>query len=327
MGMRNPLPENPFIVSYEPFAVANRLLVCGGAFFVLAKKLITNKKTFKTEETMKTNRKRLVAIVLCAISFTACKKEQMTPMEPMDKISNGNASLMNPAPVYTLQRRGHDSLMYYNDGRLSKVIGQFGYTVYNYVGFNTIVAKTYENGLLGNQDTYYVDVASGRCYEHEAIGYTNAPSGAIVTTNVYKFEYDAQERLSKRYKKDEPNDREMYTYDADGNLKEIKSYNKANVLVTTNLYSYSASVPKNKLKLNVEYQGLDLYLKIFGKVSKDMPQHQSTRLASSNELIYSEWLTYTMNNDGYPTNFTRFDFIHNKMNGSVDFRYKPVRKM
>jgi hypothetical protein len=276
---------------------------------------------------MKRNTQKLMLIVMCALSFAACKKDQLTPEEPMSRQSNGNASLMQPAPTYTLTRRGTDSLEYYNDGRLGKVIHQFGYTVYNYVGFNSIVAKTYENGLLAHEDKYQVDVATNRVFEHESIGYTNAPSGAIVTTNVYKFTYDADGRLYKKYKKDTPNDRQVFAYDADGNLKDIKSYNAANQLVTTYMYSYSASVPKNKLKLNVEYQGLDLFLNIFGKVSKDMPQHQSCRLASTNELITSEWLTYTINNDGYPTIFTRFDFINNKMKPSVEFRYKPIRKM
>lgn len=276
---------------------------------------------------MKKNTRKLLVIVMCVVSFTACKKDQMTPTEPIESKSNGNASLIQPASTYILQRRGYDSLEYYSDGRLAKVFGQFGYTVYNYAGFGVIKTKTYENNLLAGEDTYQTDVATGRVFEHEKIGYTNAPTGAIVTTNVYKFTYDAQGRLSNRYNKNKPNERRIFTYNADGNVTQIKSYNESNQLVFTYNYSYSANVPKNKLKLNVEYHGIDLFLDIFGKVSKDMPQHQSCKSEAQNDLIWSEWLTYTTNNDGYPVNFTRFDFVQNKMKGTVEFRYKPVRKM
>ena len=70
---------------------------------------------------MKRNTQKLMMIVLCTLGFVACKKDQLTPVEPMDTVSNGNASLMQPAPAYTLTRRGTDSLEYYSDGRLAKV--------------------------------------------------------------------------------------------------------------------------------------------------------------------------------------------------------------
>lgn len=72
----------------------------------------------------------------------------------------------------------------------------------------------------------------------------------------------AQGRLYKKYKKYQPNERRVFTY-APGNISTVKSYSSA-----------------NKLNLFVEKQGIDMFLPIFGKASKEMPEHQYCKLAA-----------------------------------------------
>ena len=278
---------------------------------------------------MNKNIRAIVGIAVCAFSFTACKKDQLPVQEEtMAASANVNEALIQPAPEYTLTRRGTDSLVYFDDGRLGKVIHKFGYTQYNYGGFNnTIVAKRYANGLLEHQDTYHLDIATGRTYEQESKGYTNSPNGAIVTTNVYKFEYDGQGRLTKKYNKAKPNERLQFFYNADGNLHEIKKYNSANEFWLKNVYGYDQSAPANKLKLNPEKQGFDMFLPIFGTFTKKMPTVQAGINPLGSLFTMSESLIYTVNNDGHVTNFDRYDNMKNKIKTeSVVFRYKPIRQ-
>jgi hypothetical protein len=270
---------------------------------------------------MKKNTRNLLLIVMCALSFTACKKDQMMPSPGENTVtaSNGNAALLTPAPTYILQRRGTDSILYNGDGRVAKVIHQFGYTQYSYApGF--ITAKKYGNGLLEHEDLYSIS-GDGRVVEQVSTGYTNSPTGAIVTTHVYKFGY-TNHRLGKKYRKDAPNMRQEFAYDGTGSLVNIKSYNSNNQLVMT--YTYGSSNVANKLKLNVEKQGLDMYLPIYGTPSKQMVEHQTSKLADGT-LIGDEWLSYSVNGDGYPISFDRWDAMQNKATGTVIFRYKPMR--
>jgi hypothetical protein len=263
----------------------------------------------------------LVGIAMCALTFAACKKDHLpSSEETMAAKANGNANFIQPAPTYTLVRRGTDSLYYYEDGRLGKVIHQFGYTQYNY-GFNTVIAKNYGNGLLQHEDIYQIDVATGRAYEQESKGYTHTTSGYILTTKVYKFEYNAQGSLSKKYKKDAPNERQVFTY-APGNILTVKSYSSANQLIAT--YTFVTGSTPNKLNLFVEKQGIDMFLPIFGKAIKDMPEHQSCKLANG-FTTFDEWMTYDVNSDGHITNVNRFDGLKNQQMTPVVFRYKSVR--
>jgi YD repeat-containing protein len=303
------------------------------SFFALLQRFLCvtkylKQKILKTFETMKRNTQKLMLIVMCALSFAACKKDQLTPEEPMNAKSNGNASLIQPAPTYTLTRRGTDSLEYYNDGRLAKVIHNFGYTQYNYGGFGAIIAKTYGNGnLLEHQDIYQIDAATGRTYEQESKGFTNAPSGAIVTTNVYKFVYDGQGRLTKKYNKDKPNERLEFFYNADGNLIEIKRYSSTNEFWLKHVYGYDATAPANKLKLNPEKQGFDMFLPIFGSFCKKMPTVKAGINPLGSLATMSESYIYSVNNDGHVTKFDRLDNMKNKMLAeTVVFNYKPIRK-
>ena len=278
---------------------------------------------------MNKNFRAIFGIVVCTLTFTACKKDQLPTQEETTTAQAGNnAAFLQPAPQYTLTRRGTDSLVYFGDGRLGKVIHQFGYTQYNYGGFNNaIVTKRYANGLLEHQDTYHLDVATGRTYEQESKGYTNSPNGAIVTTNIYKFVYDGQGRLLKKYNKAKPNERLDFFYNADGNLHEIKKYNSANEFWLKHVYGYDQSAPSNKLKLNPEKQGFDMFLPIFGSFSKKMPTVQAGINPLGSLFTMSESFIYTLNNDGYVTNFDRLDNMQNKLKTeSVVFSYKPIRQ-
>ena len=213
---------------------------------------------------------------------------------------NPNAAIV-AAPTYTLTKCADDSLVYYNDGRLAKVLhGKGFYTQYNY-GFTTVIAKRYSmpGNQLQDEMTYFVDVQTGRVYESKFTAYSYHPNGTIVIKKTFKYEYNANGQLTKKYNKDKTLERSTFSWGADGNLVTIAFYNEYNVDYAK--VKYTRHVNADKLKLQSRKSNLDPYLKIFGKGSKNI---------AASEIEYPEYgltptsfeqFNYLYNADGYPT--------------------------
>jgi YD repeat-containing protein len=265
----------------------------------------------------------LLLIASVSALMTACKKENLTPNENQidtapSAISNGKgAGVIANQKTYTLTRRGGDSLAYLRDGRLWKVINSATkYTQYSY-GSSTINAKTFVNDVLQEETTYQLD-ANGRAIESTKKAYSYYNLGTVITTTIYKYTYDGSGRLTSKYNKNKPNERYDYYQGGDSFIIDVYSSNN------THLYSHHHTIVNkvlNKLKLNPAKSSLDIYLKIFGTVSKYVTTSQSTMQMSTQTWISGESHEYTFNADSYPTQFIRKDLLNGAPPKTEIFNY------
>jgi YD repeat-containing protein len=266
----------------------------------------------------------LLLIASVSSLMTACKKENLTSNENQPEaapsaISNGRGGgVIANQKTYTLTRRGNDSLVYLRDGRLGKVINSATkYVQYSYGG-NTINTKTFENNVLQEETTYQLDSNTGRTIESTKKAYSYYSLGTVVTTTIHKYTYDGSGRLTSKYNKNKPNERYDYYQGSDSYMIEVYSSNNSRVY--THDYTIVNKV-LNKLKLNPEKSGLDIYLKIFGTVSKYINTSQATLQESTHTWIFAENLEYTYNADGYPTQFIRKDLVNGAPPKTEIFNY------
>lgn len=64
-------------------------------------------------------------------------------------------------------------------------------------------------------------------------------------------------------------------------------------------YNYGFFPIPNKLNVFVEKPGIDMFLPIFGKAIKDMPEHQTCKLANG-FTPFDEWMTDFSDLPSYP---------------------------
>jgi hypothetical protein len=285
---------------------------------------------------MKKNLQQIIALAVLAVAIVSCKKEQLDAPPSDATTANEQAtpaitSGLIAAPTYKLVKRGTDSVFYYNDGRLAKVKRLTSYTKYNY-GFNTILSKSYSNSnLLEEEITYKIDVATGRVYESLHKSYSNYSGGSVVTTKTWGYEYFANGLLKKRWNKNTPNEKVVTIYNVpEYEFAGAQFYNASGVythsltafygLAQTTLYA-------DKLHLNPEFLGLDLYLNIFGNFSKNLVQLYVMQNNSPQQIVMKQEHRYTRNADGYPVKFERFNALTQKTAGIVDFGYQANRIM
>jgi hypothetical protein len=288
--------------------------------------LCHQQKIIKTKKikTMKQLLKGLFLIGSLTALFTSCKKENLsntpTDSESMTATTRTSNAVIAAAPTYTLTKCDGDSLVYYNDGRLAKVLkGTISYTQYNY-GFNTVTAKKYS--LPGNQlqeeITYFTDVQSGHVYESKSTAYSYNNNGAILVKKTFKYEYDASGHLTKKYNKDKTYERSTFSWGADGNLVTIAFYNEYNYDYSK--VKYSRHIETDKLKLQSKQSLLDPYLKIFGKGSKNMAASETVYPEYGQTPTSFEQFNYNYNSDGYPTKCTISD-ANAQLIRTFNFRY------
>jgi hypothetical protein len=83
----------------------------------------------------------------------------------------------------------------------------------------------------------------------------------------------------------------------------------------------------DKLHLNPEFLGLDLYLNIFGTFSKNLPQKFIIDNYATQKVDLKQEHRYTRNADGYPVKFERYNALTQKTMNTVDFGYMANRKV
>jgi hypothetical protein len=251
------------------------------------------------------------------VFFASCKKEEMAipPVTPEDaavsRAQRGNGNSLIAEPTSTLTRRDNDTLIYYNDGRLAKVQhGAGSYTAYTY-GFNTITAKTFSrfNNQVEEEMVYQVDGQTGRVYESKSSVYSNSNIGAIVIKKTWKYEYDADGHIKKKYNKDKPLERTFFSWSPEGNLINAAFYDEYNDDYLKVHFGRHANA--DKLKLQPKRAQLDPYLKIFGKGSKTMLYYEQVYTINNQPPTTYENFNYTYNADGYPITCTVADGNNN----------------
>jgi hypothetical protein len=267
----------------------------------------------------------LLLIAAASSLMVACKKETLTPNEndlttTPSAASNqkSDGALIASSQTYKLNRKGIDTLIYNRDGRLGKVMKDpANYTVYTY-GINSIRAKRYMSNTLWDEIFYKLDPNTGRAMESTRKQYLWLGNDVNITYSGEVYVYDATGRLTLKYNKNKPKERFVYVQ-ANDNFT-------VDVYAADDTYKYSHYYPlatkvENKLKLNPEKSGLDVYLKIFGTVSKYLPPAQLTMDIATLKWISNESHEYTFNADGYPTKLVRTDLLNGAASTREGFGY------
>jgi hypothetical protein len=298
----------PFVVSNKPLAKGMLMKVAAHLSFVLSNKNQQN-------QTMKKLLPSLLLIAAVSSLMVACKKESLAPNDN-DLTANpsaassqrGNGGVLASQKTYKLTRKGADTLIYNRDGRLGKVMKDpANYTVYTY-GINSITAKRYMSNTLWDEVYYQLDPGTGRALESTRKQYLTIGNINNITYSGEVYVYDATGQLTSKYNKNKP--KERYTY-----FHQNNEGFKVDVYAADDTYKYRHSYPTtykviNKLKLNPEKSGLDVYLTIFGTVSKYLPDGELTLDIPTMIWTSAETHKYTFNADGYPTKVVREDVLN-----------------
>jgi hypothetical protein len=266
-----------------------------------------------------------------AALFTSCKKDQFAkPADTMPETvaatstASTNGKFLPAAPTYTLTRRDKDSVVYYNDGRLAKVLnGSASYVQYNY-GFNTVIAKEYTlpNNQLKKEMVYQIDPQLGRVYEAKSTVYSYNNNGVIVITKTLKYDYNPDGHIKKQYNIDKPLERSLFSWGDDGDITAVYFFNDKGAQYA--IVQFPTLPAEDKLKLQPKRSQLDPYLKIFGKGFRHMIGRELVHTDPNLPPITDEILSYSYNTDGYPVSCTVTDNI--TKNIIADFTYSYLAK-
>lgn len=262
---------------------------------------------------------------MLALSITACKKDIQPnaanePNAPSESAAIANGNRVAPGTAPRLTKVDNDSLIYANDGRLAKVQhSASSFTQYTY-SFNYITAKTFDGSDLTKKIVYQLDLQTDRVVESEEHKYSYpAPNVTIHDQKWFKFEYDAEGHLKKKYNKYQTYERSNFSWGADGNLVTVYFHDQYNEILQH--IWYGRSVETDKLNLQPVRSGLDPYLKIFGKGSKNMMHILQRYPSSGSTPDFTEYHNFQFNAGGYPTSCTIVDAATNKRIDSYSFQY------
>ncbi|GAB3543669.1 hypothetical protein [Spirosoma fluminis] len=238
-------------------------------------------------------------LITCLLS--ACQTEKLvSPVGSSAQAPDPAATLTSADGAPTRINRKlikHDGskLLYNADDRLWKIIDNPNeYTEYSYSP-GTLVSIHYKNGQKTSQITHTLN-ADGRC--------TSSKHVSALDNKTYKYEYNAQGRLSKRYNANAVNERHEYEYDGNGELVMFKTFDSGNLKGVEITFGYSVPgepIQVDRYRLNsVLLAPLDEHLPIFGAFTKHLIRRVTYKACGNNDVV--EYLyTYTLNNDGLAT--------------------------
>lgn len=239
-------------------------------------------------------------ILICGL-LSACQTENnVSPLESTFPISettsvSSRETGANYRINHNLVKHGTKKLLYTADGRLSQVVDSpTEYTAYSY-GPSTLVATHFKNGQQDNQITYTLD-GQGRSVQSKQVN--------SLGTKTYKYDYNAQGRLVKRYNLNAVNDRHEYEYDANGELAVFKTFDSGNMKGVEILFGYS--IPNESMKLDryplnsTFLAPLDEFLGIFGDFNKHLVRRITYKACGNNDVV-EYVVNYKTNNDGLVT--------------------------
>ncbi|WP_018619539.1 DUF4595 domain-containing protein [Spirosoma luteum] len=254
-----------------------------------------------------------------AIGSISCQTENLVNPDQPSAVAKQTINDIIPInlPKFTLVKDGPQTVCYYPDGRLKRVI--YGLDVpgntsertdYTYDSHSVKATMTSENKVY-SEETYVLD-ATGRCFQYRAYTYPNGSTTKIKYMYNYSYTYDSQGRL-KTWADNANSLLYQYTYNADGDLSLV-ILQKGGTAQEEFTFAYKLpnavtllpdSYPLNA-QLNFKWWGLlsDTYLAVFGTASSHLVKRVTRKNLLTNQVTQNTTFTYTLDANGYVTNRT-----------------------
>lgn len=258
---------------------------------------------------------KLSAIALVVSSgLFSCQKDQH--LEPQASLGNHAEAAARQSNTYTLVKYGDATLSYYADGRLKQVTRGDQAVVTNRTDYSYGILQTKTTSYnaqsgpnrVGEEVVYHTDVNTGRCFESEHKKYSYLGAGVtVVDQKTWKYEYNAQGRLGKKYNKANAKERIDFSYNADGDLTQATHYDANGVAKTeeTLVYAFvnAGETPKvDHNHLNPVAAGFpDEFLRIFGKTSPHLIRHMNSHSMPNGPAFWAYNYRYNLNAAGLVT--------------------------
>ena len=260
---------------------------------------------------MKIRLNSLAAAVSFAALFglTSCQKETLNePQIPTTASTSDDARAKFVGKLYTLTKHDGNTLNYYRNGSLAKVVSTDESNPYHIdytYGFQKIkaVSRVSLQNKIFNEINFQHD-GKGRCTEAEIISYMHYVGGSYSTkTKTWKYDYDAKGYLKKSYSKTNAAEHFDYNFNAAGDLVKVTGFGtngQADSEVTFAYEQPAGDIFADRHPLNPADANLhDTYLRIFGKPSKHLVKRQILKTLPGNLVIYDSFYSYLLNADGY----------------------------
>ncbi len=281
---------------------------------------------------------KAIALFSLAVPFglLSCQNSSLiTPerpaLNPTPTVQNLDGGISAGSPKkYTLTTHGQGTLTYLGDGRLHKVSYKPGTYLYNYTNYTygslQIKTTSYSGYQVGEENTYFTDANTGRCYESNEKSYVFYSFGTVMNEQNWVYTYNATGQLTSRAKKSNILARTAYTYNATGDLSKTTTYGANGIATSEATFTYALSAADPLLTdhhpLNNRYADLpNPYLRIFGKSSKHLVKRITEKSLPGNQVQYDFSFTYTLNADGYVTEQKMLNTNNNALLDTTPYGY------
>lgn len=307
---------------------------------------------------------KLVVTTSFALGLASCQENSLVlPDQPAVTSSESvNSTLSASLPnICKLTRHGRATLTYHSDGRLKRVAyeatarGTTKYRrEYNYDDADhRIDAYSYIDDKPVFYDAYWIDEATGLCHRSTQVGYLMTEENVayynqheLTTMWYYTYTTKGQLKTCQHLYWDSSN-RTEYTYNADDDLIKTTTYDRVGkqdgVAVHELILTYDQNqstrstmlVDKNPLNASWEHLPVthsqnegqpvpEVYLPIFGKLSKHLVASVTQTKLPTNQYISSSFFTYTLNADGYVTERKEIDLRKSTLLETKPFGYSTA---
>ncbi|MBC7570670.1 MAG: hypothetical protein H7319_13165 [Spirosoma sp.] len=282
---------------------------------------------------------KITLALAVAIGFISCQNDNLVNHGQPEGAAKQSANDVIPVnlPKYTLVKDGPQTLNYYPDGRLKRVI--YGADIpgntserldYTYESTQSVKATTSYGNKVYAEETYVLDL-NGRCFQYRAYIY---PDGGMTKQKyVYNssYTYDGQGRLKTWTNYASPNTLLYeYAYNADGDLsKVVRSEGAVAEEECTFAYKLveapallSDTYPLNA-QLNFQWHGLlnDTYLAVFGNASSHLVKRMIRKNLMTNQVEQDTKFAYVLNANGYVSNRTSVNALTGVGLDSKEYEY------
>ncbi|MFD2936115.1 hypothetical protein [Spirosoma flavum] len=282
--------------------------------------------------------KNAVFLAVAIGSFSCQNDSLVNPVKPEGVANQAtNGIIPDNLPKYTLIKDGPETVSYYPDGRLKRVI--YGADIpgntnertdYTYEGTQSVRVATIYGNKVYNDEIFTLD-ANGRCFQYRA--YTYPDGGATRQRYVYNssYTYDNQGRL-KTWTSFTPNVTLLYeySYTVDGDLSKVVRHNGAvadeEFTFTYKLLEAPALLPDTyplNAQLNFKWWGLlkDTYLGVFGTASSHLVKRIIRKNLITNQVEQDTKFTYVLNANGYVSTRTSTNALTGVVLDSKAYEY------
>ncbi|GAB3314993.1 hypothetical protein GCM10027299_03830 [Larkinella ripae] len=223
--------------------------------------------------------------------------------------TTGPGGVIVVTPKYTLVKYAHWNLSYDAKGDLVQMQSTADPTLfrdYSRASNGTGMTILEQSGGKMTRKTLILFDTKGRCKQSFNITYGIENGQVTSSTKRYDYFYNAKNQLEKIADQDNSKRYDLFQYNPDGNLRQVKHYNTNVTQRTTYYYDYpgqAAIVDKNHLSplWMPHYDQVDEFLPIYGKFNKHLVWKLEYDDAVSNVNLDQVYFKYKMNNDGFIT--------------------------